>query len=333
MSWTTDDIPDLAGAIAVVTGANRGLGLETTRALAAKGAHVVVAARDQTRAAAARDDVRASVPGASLELIPLDLANLASVADAAHDITRAHGHIDLLVNNAGLMAQPQRRTADGFEMQFGVNHLGHWALTARLLPALLRAPSARVVTVTSTAHHYGRGIDPSDPHLAGSYGPWKAYGQSKLANLHFALGLQREFNLAGVPARSLAAHPGLARTDLQARSVREQGGPLTHVFHGLQVLTGMPPDRGALPQLRAATDPDAPGGGFYGPLWGNNGPPVRKPVLRTRDLARSLRVLWEVSEDLTGLRFDLDDRRHATARASRSACASRSPVSNATKTS
>lgn len=306
MRWTTDDIPDLTSTVAVVTGANSGLGLETTRVLAAKGAHVVMAVRDQTKAAAARDDVLATAPHASLELVALDLGDLASVADAAGVVTQAHRSIDLLVNNAGLMAQPQRWTVDGFEMQFGVNHLGHWALTAQLLPALLRATAARVVSVTSTAHHYGRRIDPSDHHLEHSYGPWKAYGQSKLANLHFALGLQRGFNLAGAPATSLVAHPGLAQTDLQARSVREQGGPLTHFFEHLQARTGMTADRGALPQLRAATDPNAPGGAFYGPRWGNNGPPVRKPLLRTFGLATSIRVLWEVSEQQTGLRIDLD---------------------------
>jgi len=305
MTWTTADVPDLTGTVAMVTGANGGLGLETTRVLAAKGTHVVMAARDQTKAGAALDDVLASVPGASVELVPLDLGDLGSVADAAQMVADAHDRLDLLVNNAGLMAQPHRRTADGFEMQFGVNHLGHWALTARLLPALLRAPAARVVSVTSTAHHVGRRIDPSDPHLEGSYGPWKAYGQSKLANLHFAIGLQREFNLAGVSATSLAAHPGLAQTDLQARSVREQGGRLAHFFEGLQARTGMAADQAVLPQLRAATDPDAPGGGFYGPLWGNNGPPVRKPLLRTVGLATSIRVLWEVSERETGIGMDL----------------------------
>lgn len=306
MAWTIADIPELSGTVAVVTGANGGLGLETTRALAARGAHVVLAARDQTKADAARSDVRASTPSASLEVVPLDLADLGSVAAAAGTLLERHRQVHLLVNNAGLMAQPQRRTADGFEVQFGVNHLGHWALTAHLLPALLRAPAARVVSVTSTAHHLGRRLDAADPHLEASYGPWKAYAQSKLANLHFALGLQREFNLAGVSARSLAAHPGLARTDLQSRSVREQGGRISRFFEGLQERTGMSAERGALPQLRAATDPDAPGGGFYGPLWVNSGPPVLKPVLRTAGLATSIQVLWEVSERETGLRLELD---------------------------
>jgi NAD(P)-dependent dehydrogenase (short-subunit alcohol dehydrogenase family) len=305
MSWTTRDIPDLGGRVAVVTGANSGLGLETTRALAAHGATVVMATRDQRRANEARAAVLAELPDASLELVPLDLGDLASVAEAAEAIGAAHERIDLLINNAGLMAQPERRTADGFEMQFGVNHLGHWALTAQLLPALLRADAARVVTVTSTAHHVGRRIDPRNPHLEGNYGPWKAYGRAKLANLHFALGLQRRFEDAGLPARSLAAHPGLAQTDLQSRSVREQGGPLTYVFERLQQRTGMSATEGALSQLRAATDPAAPGGGFYGPLWVNSGPPVPKPVLRVIGLERSIRVLWVVSERETGIALNV----------------------------
>jgi NAD(P)-dependent dehydrogenase (short-subunit alcohol dehydrogenase family) len=305
VSWTVRDIPDQTGRVAVVTGANGGLGLETARALAAKGAHVVMAARDQAKAEAARAEVLAAAPTASLELVSLDLADLASVAATARAIAASHERVDLLVNNAGLMAHPHRRTVDGFELQFGVNHLGHWALTAHLLVPLLRAHAARVVTVTSTAHHYGRRVDPGDPHLEGSYGPWKAYGQSKLANLHFALGLQRRFEPAGVRATSLVAHPGLAQTDLQARSVREQGGPLTRFFEALQRRTGMTAEQGALSQLRAATDPDAPGGAFYGPLWGNAGPPVRKPVLRVLGLGRAIRVLWEVSERETGIAMDV----------------------------
>jgi NAD(P)-dependent dehydrogenase (short-subunit alcohol dehydrogenase family) len=305
MGWTTRDIPDLHGRVAVVTGANGGLGLETTRALAAHGAHVVMAARDQVKAAAARDAILRDVPAAELELVALDLADLASVERAADAVTVTHDRLDLLINNAGLMAQPERRTVDGFEMQLGVNHFGHWALTAHLLPLLLRADRARVVSVTSTAHHMGRRIDPRNPHLDGTYGPWRAYGQSKLANLHFGIGLQHEFARAGVDTTSLIAHPGLAQTDLQARSVREQGGPLTHFFERAQRRTGMSAARGALPQLRAATDPSAPGGAFYGPRWVNSGPPVSKPLLRRVGLDRSIRYLWAVSERETGGRLEV----------------------------
>ena len=191
MSWSTADIPDQSGRVAVVTGANGGLGLETARALAGAGAHVVMAARNQEKAASAVQNIRAGMPDASLEVVALDLGSQASVREAADQILAAHERIDLLVNNAGVMGIPERRTTDGFEMQFGTNHLGHYALTALLMPALLRAPAARIVTVTSTAHHMGRAVDPSNPNLEGKYGPWRAYGQSKLANFHFGLGLDQ----------------------------------------------------------------------------------------------------------------------------------------------
>ncbi len=305
MSWTANDIPDLTGTTAVVTGANGGLGLETARQLAAHGAHVVMAARNQAKAATARADIEATAPDASLEVVELDLASLESVASAAAAILGGRDTIDLLVNNAGLMAVPEGRTADGFETQFGVNHLGHWALTSHLLPALLRAPAARVVSVSSTAHHVGRRVDPDNPHLEGNYGPWKAYGQSKLANFHFGIGLQRRFEKAGVGAQSLIAHPGLSATELQATSVSESaGGASQRFFHSLAARTGMSAARGALSQLRAATDPKAAGGQFYGPLFVNNGPPVRKPILRRIGLDRSIDVLWEVSERETGLAVD-----------------------------
>lgn len=305
MSWNTDDIPDLTGRTSVVTGANGGLGLETARALAGAGAHVVMAARDHEKAAAAEKSIRETHPRASLEIVPLDLAALASVREAADRIRSGHDRIDILVNNAGLMAIPQRRTADGFEMQLGVNHLGHFALTAHLLPALLRADAARVVSVTSTAHHGGRAIDPKNPHLEGTYGEWKAYGQSKLANFHFAIGLQRRFEAAGVAASSLVAHPGLSDTGLQSRSVAETGGGLSQrFFHVLAGWTGMTAAAGALPQLRAATDPHARGGEFYAPRFFNNGPPVRRPVLRP-GLSRAIETLWQVSERETKVTLDV----------------------------
>ena len=302
MSWTTADIPDLTGTTAVVTGANGGLGLETARELARAGAHVVIAARNQSKAADARSDIEAIVPAASLEVVELDLGSLESVERAAAEILGRHDTIDILVNNAGVMAVPEGRTADGFEMQFGVNHLGHWALTSRLMPAILDAPSARVVTVTSTAHHTGRRVDADNPHLDGGYGPWKAYGQSKLANFHFGIGLQQRFEGAGVAAQSLIAHPGLSNTELQATSVSESaGGASQRFFHSLAGRTGMAADRGALSQLRAATDPDASGGEFYGPLYVNFGPPVRKPIVRKVGMDESIRVLWDVSARETGL--------------------------------
>ena len=307
MGWTAADIPDQSGRTAVVTGANGGLGLETTRALAASGAHVVMTARNQEKAAAAVEDIRATVGEPSLELIALDLASQAAVREAAEKILAAHDKIDLLVNNAGVMGIPEQRTEDGFEMQFGVDHLAHYALTVLLMPAILRGDRPRIVTVTSTAHHMGRAVDPANPHLHGRYRPWRAYGQAKLANFHFGLGLQQRLQRAGAPAASLIAHPGLSNTDLQARSVREtEGGRSQQFFHRAATRTGMSPAEGALSQLRAATDPQAKGGEFYGPLYVNSGPPVRKPILRRVGMDTAIARLWQVSERETGLKIELD---------------------------
>jgi NAD(P)-dependent dehydrogenase (short-subunit alcohol dehydrogenase family) len=306
MTWTTSDIPDQDGRTAVVTGANGGLGLETARALAGAGAHVVMAARNQEKAAAAVEDIRGEVPDASLEVVELDLGSQASVRAAAKRINEAHPRIDILVNNAGVMGIPERKTVDGFEMQFGVDHLGHWTLTALLMPGLLRADGARIVTVTSTAHHMGRAVNPSNPHLEGRYGPWRAYGQAKLANFHFGLGLHRVLSDAGAPAASLIAHPGLSNTELQAVSVEEtSGGMSQRFFLFLARNTGMGADDGCRSQLRAATDPNASSGEFYGPAFVNNGPPVRKPILRRVGLSRGISRLWEVSEQETGVSIEV----------------------------
>jgi NAD(P)-dependent dehydrogenase (short-subunit alcohol dehydrogenase family) len=304
MSWSATDIPDQTDRTAVVTGANGGLGLATARALAAAGATVVIAARNQERAEEAMGRIRDRLPNASLELVELDLGSLASVQKAAAEILAAHQTIDLLVNNAGVMGIPERRTADGFEMQFGVDHLGHFALTARLMPALLGAPAARVVTVTSSAHHMGRAVDPKNPNLDGRYGPWRAYNQAKLANFHFGLGLHKLLSEAGKPVASLVTHPGLSNTELQAVSVEETDGGLSQRFFlTLARNVGMSPAEGALSQLRAATDPKAKSGEFYGPLFVTNGPPVRKPVLRLGN-NRAIDKLWEVSERETGLKVE-----------------------------
>ncbi len=306
MGWNATDIPDQHGRTAVVTGANGGLGLVTARELAAKGAHVVMAVRNRQKAAAAVEEIRTIVPDASLELVWLDLASQASVKQAAGQILAAHDELHLLVNNAGVMGISQARTVDGFEMQFGVDHLGHWTLTALLLPALLRTPGSRVVTVTSTAHHIGRAVDVANPHLEGRYGAWRAYGQAKLANFHFGLGLQRELDRAGADTGSLIAHPGLSNTDLQAASVEGSGGGASQrFFHTLAQRTGMSPDQGALPQLRAATDPNANGGDFYGPIFVNNGAPVRKPILRRFGIDQAVAKLWEVSERETGVAVEV----------------------------
>jgi NAD(P)-dependent dehydrogenase (short-subunit alcohol dehydrogenase family) len=309
MAWTAAKIPDQSGAVAVVTGANGGLGLEVARELARKGGHVVMAARDQAKAEAAVASIRDQVSGASLELQPLDLASQASVREAAKRILAGQPRIDILVNNAGLMGIPERRTEDGFEMQLAVNHLGHFTLTALLLPALLAGDGARVVSVTSTGRHAGRPLDPANPHLAGSYEPWRAYGQAKLANLHLALELDRRFRAARTPARSIVVHPGFANTDLQARSVRETGGGRSQRFFRAAVQRfGMTPAQGALPLLRAATDPGAVGGALYTPRWVNWGPPVRRPLLRRTRNRDAMTTLWQVSERETGTTFDVPPR-------------------------
>ena len=289
----------------MVTGANRGLGFEVTRELARKGAHVVMACRDLPKAEAARRAILAEIPSASLELQELDLASLVSVRAAATRILASHPRIDLLVNNAGVMGIPQQRTVDGFEMQLAVNHLGHFALTALLLPALLRSPDARVVSVTSTARLLGRPLDPRNPHLIGRYGPWKAYGQAKTATVHFALELDRRLRAAGGPAKSLLAHPGFAHTDIQARAARETGDITSRLMYAGVRLFGMSPAEGALSLLRASTDPAAEGGTLYCPRWVIFGPPVRRPVLSRARNQNATRALWKVSERETGIAPDL----------------------------
>lgn len=304
MPWTPDSLPDLTGRVAVVTGGNGGIGLEIVRVLAGAGARVVMAARTADSAEAARDDVIATHPGSSVEIVPLDLASLDSIRSAAGVIGGRHAAIDLLVDNAGIMAVPRGETTDGFEQHFGVNHLGHFALTALLWPRLTQAGSARVVVVTSWARLWRGRFDPADPPLAGGYDPWKAYGQSKMANLRFALELDRRARAAGVRVAGLAAHPGYARTELQTRSVRASGGGWSQRFFAWGVRrVGMTPERGALSPLRAATDPQAVGGELYAPRFVTGGPPVRKPLAPWTRRSRQNRVLWEVSERLTGIEF------------------------------
>lgn len=305
MSWSLADVPDQRGRVAVVTGANGGLGLATATALAGKGAHVVIAARNVAKAAAARDQIRAVCPDASLEIVRLDLGSLASVDEAAAQILATHRGIDMLINNAGVMATPQGRTVDGFETQLGVNHLGHWALTARLLPALVTTRGARVVTVTSGAQHTGRPLDPADPFLLRGYDPWRAYANSKLANRHFAQGLDRQFRAAGLSARALTAHPGLVKSDMQVTSVAAGGAGFGgRAFLALTRLIGMDTARGALSVVRAATDPRAVGGSMYGPRWSSVGAPVRRRLVRP-GADRAIRLLWQVSAQLTGLDIDV----------------------------
>ncbi|MEM7140602.1 MAG: SDR family NAD(P)-dependent oxidoreductase [Actinomycetota bacterium] len=308
MSWTTNDIGDLTGKTAVITGANSGLGLESAKALARAGATVVMTARDSERLAHAADVVRSDVPAASIEQVQLDLAAQASIADAASSIADLGPSIDILMNNAGVMALPERATADGYEMQFGVNHLGHWTLTARLLPAVLAADAGRVVTVTSIARMRGVPIDPDNPHLRdGVYEPWLAYGVSKLANHHFALGLHQRLAAAGQRAISVSAHPGLSATNLQTTTVRESDGEIGAEWVDRAANEGMSADRGALSQIRAATDPSVRGGETYGPEGMFNGDPIREAEAPGDDaeLDEAIATLWRVSESETGLAIDI----------------------------
>jgi NAD(P)-dependent dehydrogenase (short-subunit alcohol dehydrogenase family) len=303
--WTTDDIPSLAGRTAVVTGANSGLGFETTLALARAGAHVVLACRDQARGGDALDRVRQAVPAADVRLDRLDLADLASVRKFAADFSAEHDGLDILVNNAGVMAIPRRETTDGFEMQFGTNHLGHFALTGLLLESLLGRPAARVVTVSSTAAAIGR-IRFDDLQGSRRYGKWTAYGQAKLANQLFALELDRRATNLGVDLVSVAAHPGYAATNLQAVGPLMSGSRLMERLNDLANLVfAQSAADGALPSLYGATAPGVRGGEYFGPdrLFGMRGHPKPVSFVRAANKLETARRLWEVSETLTGVRF------------------------------
>ena len=303
MSWKASDIPDQSGRVAVVTGANGGLGLETARELSRRGARVVMAARNLDKAARAESEIKGQIPDATLEVRALDLSSLASINQFATEVLAVYERIDILVNNAGVMGTPRRETVDGFELQFGTNHLGHFALTALLMPALLQAGGARVVTVTSTGRFFRGKLNAEDPHLTNNYGPWRAYGQSKRANAHFALELDRRLRTARANVASLVADPGYTNTDLQAQSVRtsEGSGRSQRFFHLWVQRVGVSPAAGALPQLRAATDPAAGGGELYAPRWVSAGSPVRFPMLPPS--RKTLERLWQVSERETGIDF------------------------------
>jgi NAD(P)-dependent dehydrogenase (short-subunit alcohol dehydrogenase family) len=305
-AWTESQVPDQSGRVAVITGANSGLGFETARVLAARGAHVVLACRDEKRAAAARDAILALQPSASLAVAPLDLASLASVRACAEELAKRHERIDLLVNNAGVMRLPARKTADGFEMQLGTNHLGHFALTGALLDRLLAAPAARIVTLSSTMHRPGR-MQWDDLHSERRYGKWRAYSQSKLANLLFSYELDRRLRRARARAISVAAHPGYAATNLQSVGARMEGSrSLERFFEFGNRLLSQSAAMGALPTLYAATATDVNGGEYFGPssfgeLWGA---PRRVASSRRANDAADAARLWDVSVSLTGVGFD-----------------------------
>lgn len=308
--WTASDIPDLTGRQAVVTGANSGLGFQTALALAQHGAALVLACRDQNRGAQALRQLQTLLPAAKLELAPLDLADLSSVRQFAEAYGAKHRRLDLLVNNAGVMAIPRRQTADGFEMQFGINHLGHFALTGRLLPLLATAPAARVVTVSSNAHRSGR-INFADLQSEQHYRRWAVYSQSKLANLLFTFELQRKIDAAGLDLRSVAAHPGFAATNLATAGPRMSGHRLLErLFRAGTRLIGQSAAKGALPTLYAATAEDVPGGAYYGPdgLGEQRGYPKRVSSTSQANDEEVAKRLWQVSEDLTGVHYAAIER-------------------------
>lgn len=300
--WISQHLLQQTGKTALITGANSGLGFETARVLAQAGARVVLAVRDTVKGDRAVAAIRRVVPGADLELLPLDLASLTSIRRAAAAFLRTHDRLDILINNAGVMAIPRRVTADDFEMQLGINHLGHFALTGLLLPLILTTPAARIVTVSSGAHVFGR-INFDDLQSERSYSMWGAYGQSKLANLLFAYELQRRLAAAGREAISVAVHPGYAATNLQAVGPEMTGSRLgARIMTAANRVLAQSAAMGALPELYAATAPDVRGGDYIGPdgFLGQQGFPVKvKSNRRSHDQAVAAR-LWAVSEALTG---------------------------------
>ena len=302
--WTENDMPDQHGRLAVVTGATSGLGFDTARLLAAKGAAVVLAGRDVEKGKQAVARIAASVPGAELSVVHLDLTSLASVRAAAAELAAAHPGIDLLINNAGVMYPPQRTlTADGFEQQLGTNHLGHFALTGLLLDRLLHRPGSRVVTVASLGHRIRARIHFDNLQWARSYDRVAAYGQSKLANLMFTYELQRRLAAAGAGTLAVAAHPGFAATELG----RHFPTPIRVVMPALAAVFAQPAERGALPTLRAATDPGVLGGQYYGPSGPGETrghPRLVSSNAASHDVSVQQR-LWTVSEELTGVTFTL----------------------------
>jgi NAD(P)-dependent dehydrogenase (short-subunit alcohol dehydrogenase family) len=298
--WTTADIGDQTGRTAVITGANTGLGYETASALAAKGADVVLAVRNLEKGKAAADLITRTNPGVNVAVQELDLTSLDSIRSAADELKSRHDSIDLLINNAGVMTPPKSTTKDGFELQFGTNHLGHFALTNLLLDRVLAAPGSRVVTVSSVGHRFARGgIRFDDLQWENSYSRLGAYGQSKLANLMFTYELQRR--LQGTNTIAVAAHPGGSNTEL----VRNSPAVLRSIADAVGPLLFQSAEMGALPTLRAATDPDVLGGQYYGPdgfAEQRGYPKVVASSAASHDTAAQRR-LWTVSEELTSVTY------------------------------
>jgi NAD(P)-dependent dehydrogenase (short-subunit alcohol dehydrogenase family) len=303
VKWTADQVPDQGGRTAIVTGANSGLGLIVARELARAGARVTLTSRDANKGTAALSGIKAAHPNASIEVAQLDLANLASVRAFAQRILDSHDQVDILVNNAGVMAAPRAKTTDGFELQFGTNHLGHFALTGLLMATFKQRVGTRVVTVASNNHKAGK-MRLDDLQGEQHYSRWGAYAQSKLANLLFMYELDRRLKAAGLPMISVAAHPGYSATNLQL-----SGPPLyEQIFMRLaNRLIAQTAEIGALPILYAATYPDVPGGSYVGPDGAaemRGYPTLVQPTDRAKDLTVA-NELWHVSEKLTGMRYEL----------------------------
>ena len=306
-AWTADDIPDLSSKTIVVTGGNSGIGYNAALEFARKRADVILACRDLGKARTAAAQITSSAPGAKVDVMELDLSNLASVRGFSDAFHLQHQALDVLCNNAGVMAIPYRQTADGFEMQFGTNHLGHFALTGLLLDRLLATEGARVVNVASGAHRFGS-IRFDDLQWKNGYRKWRAYGQSKLANLLFTLELQRKVDAAGKKLLAVACHPGYAATNLQAAGPKMSGSSvMEYLSEAGNRLLAQSAAMGALPTEYAAVAPEVKGGDYIGPdgmaeLWGNPAQVGRSAA--AQDAAAASR-LWEVSEQLTKVRYPL----------------------------
>ena len=304
--WTADDLPDLTGRTIVVTGANSGLGYETALALAARGAGLVLACRDPGRAEAAMKSISRGSSGAPPTVMALDLASLASVRAFAEEFLARHDALHALCNNAGVMAIPKRVTADGFEMQLGTNHLGHFALTGLLLERLLTTPGARVVSVSSTAHRFGA-MRFHDLQWERGYSKWRAYGQSKLANLLFTFELQRRTEAAGVNLLCTACHPGYATTNLQLAGARMKGSArLESFWNGMNRLLAQSAAMGALPTLYAIASDDVKSGDYLGPdgFMQQSGYPVKVSASASARDPEAAAKLWEISRELTGVGYE-----------------------------
>jgi len=294
--WIVENVPDQTDRVIIITGANSGIGYEATRALARKGAHVIIASRNEGKCDQAAVGIQAEIPGAVLEILPLDLADLRSVRAFAGEFKAKYERLDILINNAGIMATPYGQTADGFERQFGTNHLGHFALTGLLLDRLLSTGGSRVVTISSDVHRMGK-IAFTNLNGEEKYQKWLAYGQSKLANILFAYELQRRLTAVSSSTISVAAHPGYAATNLQAGS---------SLFRNMNRFFAQSQEMGTLPSLYAATAPEVNGCDFIGPdgFMGQRGYPIKVKSSGASYNEETAKRLWEASEELTGVRFD-----------------------------